>query len=94
MAAANNMGQLHTAPIKVTPFLSALVDGCIEKGMDVWSGGAEFNTIGARGVGLANVADSLAALREVVYFLRAPVEGTHCATRQSAKPTSPTLWSA
>ena len=67
MAVANNIGQLHVAPIKVTPFLSALVDGCIEKGRDVWSGGAEFNTIGARGVGLANVADSLAALREVVY---------------------------
>ena len=67
MAAANNIGQLHVAPTKVTPFLSAIVDGCIESGKDVWSGGAEFNTIGVRGIGLASVADSLAAMREVVY---------------------------
>jgi pyruvate-formate lyase len=50
-----------------TPFSSMLVDGCIESGHDVSAGGALFNSSGIQGVGLADVADSLAALDEVVF---------------------------
>ncbi|MBM3158002.1 MAG: formate acetyltransferase, partial [Chloroflexi bacterium] len=53
-----------------TPFSSMLVDGCIESGKDVTAGGALFNSSGIQGVGVADVADSLAALDEVVFKRR------------------------
>lgn len=53
-----------------TPFSSMLVDGCIETGRDVTEGGALHNSSGIQGVGVADVADSLAALHEVVFSKR------------------------
>lgn len=50
-----------------TPFSSMLVDGCIESGKDITAGGAIYNSSGVQGVGVADVADSLAALEEVVF---------------------------
>jgi len=50
-----------------TPFSSLLIDGCLEAGRDVTAGGALFNSSGVQGVGIADVADSLAALQEVVF---------------------------
>jgi len=50
-----------------TPFSSMLVDGCLEKGMDVTAGGAKFNSSGIQGVGVADVADSLAAIDHLVF---------------------------
>lgn len=50
-----------------TPFSSMLVKGCLESGRDVTSGGAQFNSSGIQGVGVADVADSLAAIEEVVF---------------------------
>jgi formate C-acetyltransferase len=51
-----------------TPLSSMLVDGCIETGKDVTAGGALYNSSGVQGVGLADVADSLAALENVVFI--------------------------
>ena len=50
-----------------TPFSSMIIDGCIESGKDVTQGGAEFNSSGLQGVGVADVADSLAALHQLVF---------------------------
>lgn len=50
-----------------TPFSSMLVDGCIESGRDITAGGALYNSSGIQGVGVADTADSLAALDEVVF---------------------------
>ncbi len=50
-----------------TPFSSMLVEGCIESGRDITAGGALYNSSGVQGVGLADVADSLAALDELVF---------------------------
>ena len=50
-----------------TPFSSMIVDGCIESGKDVTQGGALFNSSGVQGVGVADVADSLAALNTLVF---------------------------
>ncbi|MCX5996497.1 MAG: formate acetyltransferase [Chloroflexi bacterium] len=50
-----------------TAFSSMLVDGCIESGRDVTAGGALYNSSGVQGVGVADVADSLAALDELVF---------------------------
>ncbi len=53
-----------------TPFSSMLVKGCLESGRDVTAGGALYNSSGIQGVGIADVADSLAALDEVVFRKR------------------------
>jgi pyruvate formate-lyase/glycerol dehydratase family glycyl radical enzyme len=50
-----------------TPFSSMLVDGCLESGRDLTEGGALFNSSGVQGVGPADVADSLAALDQLVF---------------------------
>ncbi len=50
-----------------TPFSSLLVEGCPESGRDLTEGGARYVSSGVQGVGLADVADSLAALEEVVF---------------------------
>jgi pyruvate-formate lyase len=53
-----------------TPLSSMLVDGCLESGKDVTAGGALYNSSGIQGVGVADVADSLAALDHVVFQRR------------------------
>lgn len=50
-----------------TPFLSAVIDDCMEKGMDVTAGGAHYNLSGIQMIQIANLADSLAAIKQVVY---------------------------
>lgn len=50
-----------------SPFLSSVIDDCMERGMDVTAGGAVYNLSGIQMIQLANVADSLAALKEFVY---------------------------
>lgn len=49
------------------PFTSILVEDCIEKGMDVTSGGARYNWTGPLGVGIANAGDSLYAIKKLVF---------------------------
>jgi formate C-acetyltransferase len=51
-----------------TPFSSLLVDGCLETGRDLTEGGAIYNSSGIQGVGVADVADSFAALHHVVFM--------------------------
>lgn len=45
-----------------TPLLSVVVDGALDHGKDVTAGGARIDSTGIQGVGLADVADSLAAV--------------------------------
>jgi formate C-acetyltransferase len=70
-----------------TPLSSLLVEGCVESGRDLTEGGAVYNSSGIQGVGVADVADSLAALdtlvfrekklamREVIEAIRADFDG-------------------
>lgn len=58
------------ATYEPTPYLSLLVDGCLENCRDVTAGGARYNFITVEGVGLATVIDSLAAVRELVFRRR------------------------
>ena len=50
-----------------TPYLSLLVDDCVERGQDVTAGGAHYNFTSPQGVGVADVADSLAAIKKLVF---------------------------
>ena len=50
-----------------TPFLSAVIDDCMENGIDVTAGGAKYNLSGVQMIQVANLADSLAAIKKLVY---------------------------
>lgn len=49
------------------PFLSSLVPGCLEKGMDFTAGGSNHNWTCFTITGLANVVDSMYALKELLF---------------------------
>jgi len=61
--ASEKMGSLSTP----SPLLSALMADCIDNATDISAGGARYNFRGCQGYGLANVADSLAVIKKVVY---------------------------
>ncbi len=49
------------------PFLSCMVDDCIRRGKSVQEGGAVYNFTGPQGFGVANMADSLYAIKKLVF---------------------------
>ncbi len=49
------------------PFLSLLIEGCIEKGRDYNNGGARYNTTYIQGVGLGSITDMLTSIRYNIY---------------------------
>ena len=59
--------QIH-AEMVPRPYLSLLVDGCLEKGKDLSKGGAKYN-VGPvlTGIGVADMANSLAMIRKLVF---------------------------
>ncbi|MCX7856245.1 MAG: hypothetical protein N2556_09815, partial [Anaerolineae bacterium] len=67
LIAANDIADTGRARFEPTPYLSALVDGCLESGRDITAGGARYNFITVEGVALATAADSLAAIKKLVY---------------------------
>ena len=50
-----------------TAFLSSVIDDCLENGFDVTKGGAKYNLSGIQMIQIANLADSLAAMKQLVY---------------------------
>jgi formate C-acetyltransferase len=59
-----SLAHQHLVP---TPYLSLLIDNCLEKGVDVSRGGALYNWTGVQAIGLADVVDSLIAIKKAVY---------------------------
>ncbi|MFH2110751.1 MAG: pyruvate formate lyase family protein [Candidatus Bathyarchaeota archaeon] len=76
--AVSNANVLQEAVPRISPnpWISAGVEGCLEKMMDVTEGGAKYNSAAVCVTGLADAVDSLAALKKLVYEdkLIAPVE--------------------
>jgi formate C-acetyltransferase len=66
-AAGNDAIERAHALHRPTPLLSLLVEGCVASGVEVNAGGARYNSTGMQGVGLADVADSLAAIETLVF---------------------------
>lgn len=64
---------MHHAPHAA---LSISIEGCMETGKDCTSGGAKYNSYGGTATGLATVADSLAAIKYLVFDQKI------CTTRQ------------
>jgi formate C-acetyltransferase len=66
VAGCNLVDSIH-AEVYPSPFLSLVVQDCIDRGLDVTAGGAHYNFSGVQGVQIANVVDSLTALRQAVF---------------------------
>lgn len=49
------------------PFLSGMIEDCIGRGKSVQEGGAVYNFTGPQGFGIANMADSLYAIKTLVF---------------------------
>ena len=62
----NLLGEAHSV-IRPTPFMSTMVEGCTEKGIDCTKGGAKYNSSGTACIGLADIVDSLMAIKTLVY---------------------------
>jgi len=62
----NYLGEAH-AVLRPTPLMSAMIDGCMQKGLDCTKGGSKYNSSGTACIGLADVVDSLMAIKYLVY---------------------------
>ena len=62
-----NIFEERAAEFLPQPFVSALMEGCMESGKDVMRGGAKYNGCGLTAVGLGNVADSLNIIDQVCF---------------------------
>lgn len=60
-------GHAFNAESMPRPFASCLVDDCIKKGQDLTEGGARHSEDGTVAVGTVDLADSLAAIKKLVY---------------------------
>ncbi|MCR4907369.1 MAG: glycyl radical protein [Lachnospiraceae bacterium] len=67
MVNADNAIDRAHAELAPLPFESCLIDDCIEKGLPLQRGGAHYNFTGPQGFGIANVADSLYAVKKLVF---------------------------
>ena len=61
---AIDMAHAQRCPL---PFLSSMIDDCIGRGKSVQEGGAIYNFTGPQGFGVANMADSLYAVKKLVF---------------------------
>ncbi|SHI07758.1 formate C-acetyltransferase [Sporobacter termitidis DSM 10068] len=62
-----NAVDLSHQELRPLPFLSILMDGCIENGKDVTAGGTKYNFTGPQGVGIGTAGDGLATIKQLVF---------------------------
>ncbi len=74
MACCAFVDQTH-ARILPSPFLSGVIQDCMQKGLDVTAGGAVYNFSGIQFIQVANVADSLATIKSAVFEDKAIAPG-------------------
>ncbi len=55
------------AELNPQPFLSATTDDCLDRGLDITSGGAIYDFTTTQLIGLATVADSLAVIKKIIF---------------------------
>ena len=66
-ATLNNYTEHEYPRLYPFPNLSISTDGCMESGKDVSEGGAKYNSFGGTATGLATTADSLTALKYMIF---------------------------
>ncbi len=62
-----NAVDLAHQELRPLPFLSILMDGCLENGKDVTAGGTKYNFTGPQGVGIGTAGDGLATIKQLVF---------------------------
>ncbi|MDR1589125.1 MAG: formate C-acetyltransferase/glycerol dehydratase family glycyl radical enzyme [Oscillospiraceae bacterium] len=62
-----NKNDLVHQRLKPLPYLSLLIEGCLEKGVDVTRGGATYNASGPQGVGIGTASDSLSVIKQLIF---------------------------
>ncbi len=62
-----NIADQNRVKYEPTPYLSCLIDGCIEKGLDIVEGGAIHNFITVEAIGFATAVDSLLSIKKLVF---------------------------
>ena len=62
----NIIDKAHRA-LKPLPYVSAFFEDCMNTGIDLTEGGAEYNGIGPQASGLATCADTLAVIKQLVF---------------------------
>jgi formate C-acetyltransferase len=67
MIAGTEIMDLVHQQLKPLPYLSLLIDDCIESGLDVTEGGAVYNFTGPQAVGVGTVGDGLATIKQLVF---------------------------
>ncbi len=67
MVNSNNAIDVAHASRCPLPFLSSMIEDCIGRGLSVQEGGAVYNFTGPQGFGIANMADSLYAIKTLVF---------------------------
>jgi pyruvate-formate lyase len=67
----NDIADQGRARWEPVPYMSALVGGCLESGRDCNAGGAHYNFLTVEGIALATAADSLIAIKKLVFEERA-----------------------
>ena len=67
MAEGSNSFEQLNMEMMPTPLLSLCVEDCFENGRDITTGSARYNFTGVQGVGMADVADSFAAIDQLVF---------------------------
>jgi formate C-acetyltransferase len=63
----NNIIERLYAEVLPSPFMSIIVDDCIERSRDYHNGGPRYNVTYIQGVGIGTVTDSLSAIKHHVY---------------------------
>jgi pyruvate formate-lyase/glycerol dehydratase family glycyl radical enzyme len=67
LVTAGNMADTLRAKYQPVPYLSTLMDDCAVNGKDVNEGGTTWNFNTLEGMGIATLADSVAAVKKIVY---------------------------
>jgi formate C-acetyltransferase len=67
MCTMHNLYEYYQMQVLPQPALSAMLDGCVETGVDCSKGGARYNSYGMPLTGVANLIDSMIALKYFVF---------------------------
>ncbi len=86
-AICEKIGTVYLYP---APFLSLMMEGCVELGRDI-SEGCVYNNYGIHGTGLATAADSLASVEAYVYGDRSVPKQTLCKAMETDFEGEPEL---
>jgi formate C-acetyltransferase len=66
LSACNVVEEFHRRHLP-SPFLSSVMNNCLNTGTDITAGGAKYNYSGIQAIQGANIADSLAVLKKLVF---------------------------